>query len=273
MLLMIADVAEAVVTTAVDVTNFLTASSASLEAFKTANLLKGLSVSAIIIGAHGTGKLTLARYILPHAPIIDAGNFDELLDSLDKHDAIIVHRIDDISNLKRFEETLSKTKTRIVATGGFRFSHEQLENIFSIRLTIPSLSERPEDIALLSDLFTQEAQETFGNTHPIDVSEFIPDVSENAISLRRQVYLHSLLSSVSEDDLMEIMENFLLQKLGSNNDYRKFLHLYEVPLIRAGIKRFKSQLQLSDKLGLNRNTLRKKIGEHAQYKLEIKESE
>jgi DNA-binding protein Fis len=49
------------------------------------------------------------------------------------------------------------------------------------------------------------------------------------------------------------------------------LHLYEVPLIRAGIKKFKSQLQLSDKLGLNRNTLRKKITEHAHYKLEIKE--
>lgn len=270
---MTADVAEAVVTTAVDVTNFLTASSASLEAFKTANLLKGLSVSAIIIGARGTGRLTLARYILPHAPIIDASNFDELLDSLEKHDAIIVHGIDDISNLKRFEESVIRTKTRIIATGGFRFSHVQLENIFSIRLTIPSLSERPEDIILLSELFAREAQVTFGNTDLINMSEFLPDVSENALSLRRQVYLHSLLSSVGEDDLMGIMENFLLQKLGSNNDYRKFLHLYEVPLIRAGIKRFKSQLQLADKLGLNRNTLRKKISEHAHYKLEIKESE
>jgi DNA-binding NtrC family response regulator len=271
MLSMTADVAEAVVTTAVDVTNFLTASSASLEAFKTANLLKGLSVSAIIIGARGTGKLTLARYILPHAPVIDASNFDELMDSLEKHSAIIIHRIDDISNIKRFEETLNRTKTRIIATGGFRFSQEQLENIFSIRLSIPSLSERPEDIALLRDLFTREAQETFGKMDPIDTSKFIPDVSENALSLRRQVYLHCLLSSVGEEDLMGIMENFLFQKLGSNNDYRKFLHLYEVPLIRAGIKKFKSQLQLSDKLGLNRNTLRKKITEHSQYKLEIKE--
>lgn len=268
---MTADVAEAVVTTAVDVTNFLTASSASLEAFKTANLLKGLSVSAIIIGARGTGKLTLARYILPHTPVIDASNFDELMDSLEKYSAIIIHRIDDISNIKRFEETLNRTKTRIIATGGFRFSQEQLENIFSIRLSIPSLRERPEDIALLCDLFTREAQETFGKMDPIDTSKFIPDVSENALSLRRQVYLHCLLSSVGEDDLMGIMENFLFQKLGSNNDYRKFLHLYEVPLIRAGIKKFKSQLQLSDKLGLNRNTLRKKITEHAPYKLEIKD--
>jgi len=53
--------------------------------------------------------------------------------------------------------------------------------------------------------------------------------------------------------------------LGSNNDYKNFLHLYEVPIIKAGILRFKSQLQLSDKLGLNRNTLRKKIADNEKY--------
>lgn len=270
---MIADVVEAVVTTAVDVTNFLTASSASLEAFKTANLLKGLCVNAMIMGERGTGKLTLARTILPSAPIIDGHNFDELLSALETHDAIIVHRLDGIANLKRLEETLNKTKTRIIATGGFRFSGEQLENIFSIRLLIPPLAERPEDIALLTDTFIREAQETFGQTdNSLSTNEFVPDVSENALSLRRQVYLQCLLHSVDENNLMNIMEQFLIQRIGGNNDYRTFLHLYEVPLIRAGIKRFKSQLQLSDKLGLNRNTLRKKIAEHAEYKLEIKES-
>jgi len=264
---------EAVVITVVDVTNFITASSASLEAFKTANLLKGLCVNAVIMGERGTGKLTLARTILPSAPIIDGHNFDELLSALEVHNAIIIHRLDGIANLKRLEETLSKTKTRIIATSGFRFSSEQLENIFSIRLLLPPLRERPEDIALLTDRFASEASETFGQTEDsFLVKEFLPDVSENALSLRRQVYLQCLLESIDENNLMEIMEQFLIKKLGSNNDYRTFLHLYEVPLIRAGIKRFKSQLQLADKLGLNRNTLRKKIAEHAEYKLEIKES-
>ncbi|MDP3464337.1 MAG: Fis family transcriptional regulator [Sulfuricurvum sp.] len=270
---MIADVVEVVVTTAVDVTNFLTASSASLEAFKTANLLKGLSVNAMIMGERGTGKLTLARYILPSAPVIDGHNFDELLSALETHREIIVHRLDGIANLKRLEETVSKTKTRIIATGGFRFTGEQLENIFSIRLLIPSLRERPEDIDLLTDTFVQEAQETFGKSELFNRNDFVPDVSENALSLRRQVYLQCLLHSVDENNLMDIMEQFLIQRLGSNNDYRAFLHLYEVPLIRAGIKRFKSQLQLSDKLGLNRNTLRKKIAEHAHYQLEMKDAE
>ncbi|MFZ2969402.1 MAG: helix-turn-helix domain-containing protein [Sulfuricurvum sp.] len=270
MLLKIADVAEAVVTTAVDVTNFVTASNASLEAFKTANLLKGLSVSAIIIGARGTGKRSLARYILPHAPVIDAKNFDELLDALVKNSTLIVHKIDDIPNLKRFEETLSRTKTRIIATGEYRFSPEQLENIFSIRLVIPPLHERPEDTQLLAALFAKEAQEVLGTLSPIAL-DFSPDVSDNSLSLRRQVYLQSLLGSIEEEDIMTIMEGFLVQKLGGNNDYRRFLPLFEVPLIKAGMKRFKSQLQLADKLGLNRNTLRKKIADHAAYHLEMKE--
>ncbi|HIC42959.1 MAG TPA: Fis family transcriptional regulator, partial [Sulfurimonas sp.] len=53
--------------------------------------------------------------------------------------------------------------------------------------------------------------------------------------------------------------------LGGNNDYRNFLYLFEAPLIKAGLEKFKTQLQLADKLGLNRNTLRKKIAENKEY--------
>jgi DNA-binding protein Fis len=121
------------------------------------------------------------------------------------------------------------------------------------------------------DAFVKEARATLGKSEPFDLSGFVPDLSENAISLRRQVYLHYLFDSISENDLMDTIERYMIDKLGTSNDYRHFLHRYEVPLIRAGIKRFKSQLQLSDKLGLNRNTLRKKIAEHSTYQLEIKE--
>ncbi len=265
------DVVEAAVITAVDVTNFLTASSASVEAFKTANLLKGLGVNAIILGERGTGKLTLARYILPHAPIIDAGHFDELLDTLESHSDVIIHRLDNVANLKRLIETIQKTRTRVIATGGGRYTQDQLDEIFTIRLALPPLSERQEDVAVLVEAFIKEARDTLGKSEPFDLEGFLPDLSENAISLRRQVYLHYLFDSINENDLMEIMEHYLEGKLGSNNDYRAFLHLFEVPLIRAGIKRFKSQLQLAERLGLNRNTLRKKIADHSEYNLETKE--
>jgi DNA-binding NtrC family response regulator len=268
---MTVDVVEVVVITVVDVTNFLTASNASVEAFKTANLLKALSVNAMIIGERGTGKLTLARYILPNAPIVNASCFDELLEAVERNSEIIIHRLDDIANLKRLVETLAKTKTRVVATGGYRYTPDQLDEIFSIRLVLPPLNQRHEDIALLINLFVEEAKNTFGRMDGFNANDLVPDVSENALSLRRQVYLHYLLNSIKENDLIEILEHFLLDKLGSNNDYRKFLHLYEVPLIRAGIKKFKSQLQLADKLGLNRNTLRKKIADHSDYQFDLKD--
>lgn len=271
MLSMTVDVVEAVVTTVVDVTNFLTASNASVEAFKTANLLKALSVNAMIIGERGTGKLTLARYILPHAPIVDASRFEELLEAIERNNEIIIHRIDDVANLKRLIDTLSRTKTRVVATGGYRYTQDQLEEIFSIRLVLPPLSQRHEDIELLVNLFVEEAKHTFGRSDPFNAQDFIPDVTENAYSLRRQVFLYYLLNNIQENDLMAIVEHFLVDQLGSNNDYRKFLHLYEVPLIRAGIKKFKSQLQLADKLGLNRNTLRKKIAENSDYQFDLKD--
>ncbi|WP_422557514.1 helix-turn-helix domain-containing protein [Sulfuricurvum sp.] len=258
--------------TVVDATNFLTASAASVEAFKTANLLKGFGVNAVIFGERGTGKLTLARYILPHAPIIDASRFDELLDAIESHSDIIIHRLDNVANLKRLIEAIQKSQTRVVATAGGRYSQDQLDEIFTIRLALPPLSERSEDVSALIDAFVKEARHTLGKSEPFDLNGFNPDLSENAISLRRQVYLHYLFDSINENDLMEIMEHYLEEKLGNNNDYRAFLHLYEVPLIRAGIKRFKSQLQLAERLGLNRNTLRKKISEHSEYQLEIKES-
>lgn len=77
--------------------------------------------------------------------------------------------------------------------------------------------------------------------------------------------INYLLQDIQEDELMEILQNYLLKQLGSNNDYKKFLHLYEVPIIKAGLQRFKSQLQLSGKLGLNRNTLRKKMADNINY--------
>ena len=255
----------------VDVINFLTASNASVEAFKTANLLKGLSVNAMIYGESSTGKLTLARYILPNAPVVDGNNFDELLNALEVNNALILHRLDDVSNLKRLIEKVQQTKTRIIATGGFRYTPQQLEELFAIQFTIPPLRERAEDVAILSELFLEEAKKIFGKSEFVLPKDFSADLSENGHSLRRQLYLNYLLSNASEENVLEITENYLMGKIGGNNDYRQFLHLFEVPLIRAGIKKFKSQLQLSERLGLNRNTLRKKIAEHSRYNLEIKE--
>ncbi len=114
-------------------------------------------------------------------------------------------------------------------------------------------------------IFIQESSLLFSTTKEFNVESLVPDLSQNSKSLKRQVMMHSLFQDIKDGELMDIIENYLYDKLGSQSDYRNFLHLYEVPLIKAGLERFKSQLQLSDKLGLNRNTLRKKIAENKEY--------
>ena len=250
---------------AVDVTSFLTASEASQQAKKTATLLKTLTVNALIKGESGVGKKSLASFILPDASIVDASNFDELLIAIESSDKIIITNIDNSPNLKRLIDTILLKNIRVVATANESFYNEIVDDLFSINLDIPPLRDRQEDIELFVNMFISEAADIFGGNESFNIENFRPDVSDNAHSLKRQVMLAYLMQDIQEAELMGILENFLSPKLGSNSDYRNFLHLYEVPLIRAGLMKYKSQLKLSDKLGLNRNTLRKKISDNKDY--------
>jgi DNA-binding NtrC family response regulator len=258
-------VAVQVVAAVVDVTSFITASKASYQAKKTASLLKTLTVNALIMGESGVGKRTLATFILPDASIVDASDFDELLTVIESCSEIIILNIDTSPNIKRLLEIISAKYIRVVATSKESFVNKSVDELFSIKFNIPPLSQREEDVDALIEKFTFEAVKLFGGDEEINLKKFRPDLSKNAISLRRQVMINYLLEDIKDTELIDIIENYLHPQLGSNNDYRKFLYLYEVALIRAGLSKFKSQLQLSDKLGLNRNTLRKKISENKQY--------
>jgi len=249
----------------VDVTKFITTSNASSEAFKTATLLKTLSVNALIMGEVGVGKQSLASFILPNAPIIDASDFDALLTALERVHEIIITNIDCAPNIKRVVDTINENSLRVIATSKQSFDNKHTDEIFSVKFDIPPLSERMQDLDALVKKFTTEASLLFGGDSKFNIKNFKPDLSQNADSLRRQVMINYLLQDVKDVELMDIIENHIYPKMGTSSDYRNLIYLYEVPLIRAGLKKFKSQLQLSDKLGLNRNTLRKKIAENKDY--------
>jgi len=249
----------------VDATNFITASPSSAQAFKTATLLKTLSVNALITGEIGVGKKSLAHYILPDAPLLDASNLDELLTTLESSKEIIITNLENSPNIKKVLDVVTSNNVRVIATAKSSYTNSYIDDIFSVKFDIPSLSNRLEDIELLVEKFTKEASLLFSSSEKFNIKNFKPDLSQNSNSLRRQVMISYLLQDIKETELMDILENYLSDKLGSNSDYRNFLHLYEVPLIKAGLNKFKSQLQLSDKLGLNRNTLRKKIADNADY--------
>jgi DNA-binding NtrC family response regulator len=258
-------VVELVVVLVVGVTNFITVSSASKEAFKTATILKTLRVNSLIVGESGVGKKSLAKYILPDAPVLEASNFEELLAALESVTQIIIVNLHEAPNLQRIIDIIKQRDTRVVATAKSYIDEDSIEDLFSIKLDIPPLSQREEDIKPLLELFLDEASKLFGEQDSFELKNFIPDLTQNSNSLRRQVMINYLLQNIKDTELMSIIENYLSDKLGSNSDYRNFLHLYEVPLIKAGLNKYKSQLQLSDKLGLNRNTLRKKLADNKKY--------
>lgn len=247
------------------VANFVTVCDASSEAFKTATLLKTLSVNSLITGEVAVGKRSLAKYILPDASIIDASNIDELLVALESSKEIIIINLETSPNIKKTIEAIKHNDVRVIATAKSQFYNELVDDVFSVKFDIPPLSQRPGDVELLTQRFIKEASELFDGDIEFNNENFKPDLSQNSASLRRQVTMLYLLQDIKDVELMDIIENYLYDRLGSNSDYRKFLYLYEAPLIKAGLSKFKSQLKLSDKLGLNRNTLRKKIAENSQY--------
>ena len=223
-----------------DVTNFITASDSSKEAFKTATLLKTLSVNSLITGELGVGKKSIAKYILPDAPLLDASDFEEILIALESSNAIIISNLENSPNIKRIIDTANENNVRIIATAKSSFINEYVDDMFSIKFDIPPLSQRLEDVDQLVHKFVKEAGELFGNDSKFNIENFKPDLSKNSNSLKRQVMFNYLLQDIKDTELMDIIENYLFDKLGSNSDYRNHLYLYEVPLINAGLSRFKS---------------------------------
>lgn len=245
--------------------SYITASASSAQAFKTATLLKTLSVNSLITGEVGVGKKSLACYILPDAPVLDASNNDELLSTLESVNKIIITNLENSPNIKKVLDFISANNIRVIATAKSLYYNEATDKLFTVKFEIPSLSKRPEDVKILIQKFIKEASLLFCTKEEFKIKNFKPDLSQNSNSLRRQVMINCLLQDINENELIEIIQNYLVDKLGSNSDYKNFLHIYEVPLIKAGLQKFKSQLQLSDKLGLNRNTLRKKIADNKKY--------
>lgn len=256
---------------AVEHIKYIARSRASIEALKSANLLKSLNINAIILGEHGVGKEALCKHILPESSVVDGGDMNELIGYISTQDNVIIKNFDKITNLQKIKSAIEAYKTRIIATSTKVLNEKILDDFFSLKITIPPLRERKEDVELLAKKFFEEVSSVFGDKKDIDVSleNFQFDISQNCYSLRKSVYLKYLIDSLSEDDVMQVMEEFLSKRIGGRNDYRDQLYLFDVPLIRCGFKKFHSQLAMSEKFGLNRNTLRKKINDYKnQHTLE-----
>ena len=226
---------------------------------KSFNLTKTLFVSSIIIGEAHTGKRSLARYLFPKAPLVSGNNQKEVEEALENNDELIITNFEKLSN----KNALDFTNKRIIATADYLGNADIIDDLFAFIYNMPSLQERPEDIDYLKDLFIKEASSTLMIDHSNIEADDIPlNLTKNSKSLKRSIYMYLMKESMNAQDIESVIYSYLLKHLDGNDGYREYLGLYEKPLIEAGLKKFGSQLQLSQVLGINRNTLRKKIHEH-----------
>lgn len=239
---------------------FLAASESTREILKTAHLVKGLSINVLIAGERGTGKSMLAQEILPAAAIADGANEEETAQLLLRSDSLIIENFDRVPRPDRLELGGKK----IVATASRPIDQSVVDRFFGITLNLLPLRERAADVPLLAKAFLKEAQKTLMVDRSLSTDTMHFDLKNNAHSLRRSIYTALLLDDVGENELSAMMEKFLREKLKEAtgiNLYRDYLYLYDKPLIEAGLAEYGSQLKLSNVLGINRNTLRKKIYE------------
>ncbi len=240
-------------------THFFSRSEQVQNIVKGLNLTKTLFVSSIVIGPAHTGKKTLVRSIFPNTPMISGENTEEIKKALKSSDELIISDFEKMKN----QNELDFHNKRIIATANYMGNAALIDDLFAFIYTMPSLQEREEDINYLKDIYIKEAVSTLMLAkEEIKTNEIPLDLSLNNKSLKKSIFTYLIKHSMNAADIEDILYHYLLKELDGNDAYREYLELYERPLILAGLEKYGSQLKLSEVLGINRNTLRKKIHEH-----------
>ncbi|MBI5588617.1 MAG: sigma-54-dependent Fis family transcriptional regulator [Deltaproteobacteria bacterium] len=167
-----------------------------------------------------------------------------------------------------------------------RFREDLLFRLNGVTVTLPALRERKNDVELLADYFLEKFSDEFGggkktlSPKAMDALESYPwpgNVRELGNVLRRAVLLSPGLA-ISPEDLnlpqarhrKESIEEIITARLrpfidktdhkGKQELYDFIMPFMERPLIKLVLEKTKgNQVQAAEVLGINRNTLRKKI--------------
>lgn len=227
------------------------------------NIVKGLTiskslfVSVIVTGEPHTGKKSLVKMLFPNSKFIDANNEEEMLKALDSYEEVIIYNFEVVSN----PEALNFENKRVIAIANKITNSRAIEKKFAFIYHLPPLRERKEDVEMLMDYFSNSIKKELMLDSDIKLDYKDMDLSENIKSLKASIYKKLILNNLTAKDIENILFDYLYKEIDGNNAYREYLPLFERPLIEAGLSKYKSQLRLSAVLGLNRNTLRKKIYE------------
>ncbi len=248
---------------------FITASESSKRALNMMMVSSPLPVNILVFGEDGVGKKRLIATTFSDTSSYDAREL-ELLFREKRVDCsgeteIVLYDVDKAGNIKQLLEQLEELGLKIIATASEK--KDIFDEKFLVKIDLTPLTERPEDTKILVKNYMQKAKALFRLESDLDIEELDINLSNNSISLKESIYRSLLLNSIDKKQMMSVLEQFLSRELEETTEYKELLEIFEVPLLKAMRKRYKSQLQMANKLGINRNTLRKKM---YQYGLEEK---
>lgn len=246
---------------------FVAVSKEAKNAVHMANIASSMPVSVIITGPKGVGKKLLSKVVNQDSKSYDVLEFHKMVKEqrvdLNEYDVVTLYDIDKLSNCVQFIDTLFEYDIKVIATSN-KFNPAYLEK-FLVKIEVPPLEQREDDVEYLTKHFLKDAKQTLFLDEDIDEKNLRIDLSQNGISLKESIYKSLLFNNLSKDQVMDILEKFLLKEFEVQSDYKELLEIFEVPLLHASKKKYKSQLQISKMLKLNRVTLRKKL---AKYEIE-----
>lgn len=238
---------------------FLTKSNEVENIINSFNLTKTLFVSSLIVGEANIGKKTLAKYIFPNASIVSANNIEEVKIALLLNEEIIITDFEKITNTSE----LDFSNKRVIATTKYIANETDIKNLFSFIYHMPSLIDRSLDVEILKSKFLNETCTSLAiDCNNVNINDIVNDLSENSKSLKRSVNSYLFKKNINSTDIEELIYNYIYDTLEGNDGYKANIGIFERPLIKAGLAKYKSQLKLAEVLGITRNTLRKKIHEH-----------
>jgi len=204
-----------------------------------ADMCKQLKINVYIWGESGVGKTFLAKYIAPNAVINPkTGTINPvIIENFDKNPVL------------DFKSSL------VIATGTQPINKDILKKYFTMDIELKPLKEHPQDIPAFVELFKQKAMEDLKTRKEITIKN--PDISQNLNSLKRQIY-SLYLQPQSKEEIFRLLQRYY-ENSEHDTTYEEEIACFEKTLFSAMKTKYKSKLQIANRLKINRVTLTKKM--------------
>ncbi len=228
------------------------------------NITKGLSLSrsllvaSIVIGEPYSGKLTLVKSIYPNALFVDAMDISDVELALANNQEVVIYNFEYVKNIS----SLNFQNHRVIAIANRVDNMRIINDKFAFIYFMPPLKERKDEVKKITKDISSKIKDELMLDDSVEIDFDKLDLSQNFKSFKISLYKELIKRSLSTKDIEEVLYEYYLEHLDGEDGYSEYISMFEVPLIKAGLKKYGSQLKLSKVLGLNRNTLRKKINEH-----------